>query len=161
MSALVLTTAKIQIATSWTGTAPGAPGTQTVSGTLLTNVTDISAYVKSVAIPLTAATQDATTFGSGGYAINLAGLKSGALNLSFVNDLAAAAIDSILWSTFGLGTSVNVDIMPTSSARGASNPSYVCQVILANYTGVNAAVGSVNMFDATWPITGAFARLTS
>lgn len=159
MSAIVLTTAKIQIGSAWTGTAPGAPGTQTVSGTI-TTPTDISSYVKSIGIPLTAATQDATTFGSGGYVINLAGLKSGQVAISFVQDMATSALDSILW-TFGLGSSLYVDIMPTSSARGTSNPSYVCQAIFTGYTPIQGAVGNLNAFDSTLPMTGAFARLTS
>lgn len=161
MAIAVATSAKIQLGTAWTGTAPGAPGTQTISGTI-SSASDVSGYCTAVEVPFTAATQDGTTFGSGGFTIRYAGLKDGMLTLTLLNDYAASALDSIIWTTLGgLGASVYFDVMPTSAARGPGNPSYVGQIILVDYKPIPVTVGGLPAVSVSWPTNGAFTRLTS
>ncbi len=161
MAIAVATTTKIQLAAAWTGTAPGAPGTQTIAGTL-SSASDISAYCTAVEVPFNVATQDGTTFGSGGFMVKYAGLKDGSLTLTLLNDFAATYLDSIIWTTLGgLGATVYFDVMPTSASRGTSNPSYVGAVIITDYKPIPVQVGGLAAVQVTWPTTGAFARLTS
>lgn len=161
MSAIVLTNATITVGAAWTGTGPGLPGTQTVSGTI-TSASDLSTYCTSVSIPLTIATQDATNFGSGAFRVMLGGIKSSDIALSLNNDFAASALNDILRTTLGgLGALVYIDIRPTSAARSATNPSYVFAVLLTEIQPVTGSVGSINAMSLTWPSTGAFATLTA
>lgn len=161
MAIQVLTNAQIQLATGWTGTAPGLPGTQTVSGTL-TSASDISAFVQSVGVETAAAMNDGTTFGTGGFMANYAGLKSGTFTLSVINDYAASQLDAIIRTTLGgLGATVYYDVKPTSSARGTSNPSYVGAVILADWKPITTQVGNLSIISVSWQTTGAFATLTA
>ena len=161
MAIAVATTSKIQLATAWTGTAPGLPGTQTVSGTL-SSASDISAYCQAVDVPMNANMVEGTTFGNNGFTVKYAGLKDGMLTLTLLNDFAAASLDSIIWTTLGgLGATVYYDVMPTSSARGTSNPSYVGAVILSEYKPITVQVGNIPTIQVSWPTTGQFTRLTA
>lgn len=159
MSALVLTSATIQVGTAWTGTAPGTPGTQTISGTV-SSPSDISAYVFQVEAPWNVDTPDASNFGSGGYVVQLAGMKSvGGLKLGINQDYAGAAIDSLVRGWFG--TTVYIDVKPTSAVRSATNPSAVYAAIVSQYIPVVGQVGNKAMMSLQWQVTGAFAVLTS
>lgn len=161
MAAIVLTSATISAGTAWTGTAPGSPGTQTISGTI-TSVSDLSVYCTSVQIPLVIGTQDATTLGSGGYRLMLPAIKSSDVALALLNDFAASALNDILRTTLGgLGATVYLDIKPTSAARSTTNPSYVFACLITQLQPVMGAVGNLNAMSLTWPATGAFATLTS
>jgi hypothetical protein len=163
MAVQVFTNAMILMGTGWTGTAPGAPGTQTVSGTVSTATDeDISLWVTEVGVDVSAEIKDGPTHGSGGYILRYAGLKSGTLTLAIIGDYAASSIDVFIRSTFGgLGASVYYDVKPTNSARGATNPSQVGQVIISHYNPVPMKVGELVAVTYTWPTTGAFATLTS
>ena len=160
MAASVLTTATILVGTAWTGTAPGTPGTQTVSGTISSS-TDISAWVSEVGLPFSVNMVEGPNFGSGGYMLRYPGLKDAQVDFGFINDYAAASLDVILRSTLGLGTLTYIDVKPTSSARSATNPSYVFAAYLSDYKPVMGGVGALSAFSVSWPTTGQFAVLTS
>lgn len=160
MAALVLLAPKILVGAAWTGTAPGAPGTQTVSGTITSSV-DMSAMIQQVAIPLNVNEIDASNFGSGGYKINLAGLKDATVQLTFNQDFAASQVDATIWTTLVFGATVYIDVNPTTAARSATNPSYVFAVVVGDYTPITGKVGDLVTPSVTWTVTGQFARLTS
>lgn len=150
------------IGTAWTGTAPGT-GT-TPSGTL--TATDISNWVVNANVAGVTATQNATTFGSGGFDTYVAGLKSGTLTLELLQDFAASATDALLGlngSTrpFGSTSLLYLEIKPTSAARSATNPSFVCAVLNTKWDFLGAKVGDLPKVAWTPQITGAYAELTS
>lgn len=162
MAAFVSTSRMVLLGAAWTGTAPGLPGTQTISGTV-TSASDISTYTKSGNPATAAAMQDGTTFGSGGYVVQYPGLKSGDdLVFEIVSDYAASLIDVIVRTTLGgIGSLVYVDLKPTNSARGATNPSFVAAAYISGYTPVSGSVGDLSMGSLTLTITGAFGYLVA
>lgn len=123
------------------------------------NGTDISSYLKKGELSLESEAQDATTFGSGGWKEFLGGLKSGELALSYLNDVAAAALDSIMWPL--LGTVVTFQVRVSSSAVGASNPQYSGSILIKEWKPVAGNVGDINSADVSYPTSGAVARATS
>lgn len=164
MAVFSMTSCFVGIGTSWTGTAPGDPGTQTVSGTLTS--TDLSTMVTSVDLSLNADELDYTNFGSGGWRQKISGLKAGTLQLTFNQDFAASKVDAL----FGLGGSVMpfggsgsyyFEIKATSAARSTTNPSYVGQIIPLDYKPLSGQVGSLAVISLQFPTTGQVARLTS
>lgn len=164
MAVFSMTSCFLGIGTSWTGTAPGDPGTQTVSGTL--SSTDLSTMVSSVDISLNADELDYTNFGSGGWRQKISGLKAGTLQITFNQDFAASKVDAL----FGLGGSLMpfggsgsyyFEIKPTSSARSTTNPSYVGQIVPLDYKPLTGQVGSLAVISLQFPTTGQVARLTS
>ena len=164
MAAFTLTSCKVQVGTGWTGTAPGNPGTQTVSGTI-TTPTDISAMVTSIDLALAADELDYSNMASGGWRLKLGGMKAGTIQLNFNQDFAASQVDAIfgLGGTLGFMSSSNLymDIMPTNSARAATNPSYVLQFLNLDYKPITGSVGDLAVVQLSFPTTGQVARLTS
>lgn len=160
MAITIPTTTTVLLGTAWTGTAPGTGSTpsgtiNSGSGTYLA----ATSYAKQADVDFTVATQDGTTFGSGGYVVRYAGLKDGSLTLSILQDFATGLNMEKLWAMFGL--TVYFDVTPTSSARGVSNPSAVGAVIVDNLKWTTVQVGDLPLLQVTWPTTGAYAVLTS
>ena len=131
MAVYVATNTMVLVGTAWTGTAPGTGSTP--SGTI-TSTTDIS---------------------------------SGTVQLNFNQDFAAANVDALfgLGGTLGLVvgqvTPYYIDIKPTSSARGATNPSFVAGFLNTGINSINGNVGDLAKVQASFPLTGRFIKLTS
>lgn len=162
MAAFVSTSRVIQLATAWTGTAPGLPGTQTVSGTL-TSPQDISAYVRSGNPATKAAMQDGTTFGSGGFMVQYPGIRSGDdITFDIVGDFAVSTVYPIVQTTLGgLGALVYLDTRATSLARSATNPSFVAAAYISAWQPIGGAVGDLASASLTLTLTGKFEYLTA
>jgi hypothetical protein len=165
MAVFTLTSCTVLAGTAWSTVAPGDPGTQTVAGSI-TGSTDLTAMIASVDISIDAEEKDFTNFASGGWRIKKSGLKSGMIQLNFWQDFAASQVDALL----GIGGSLipfagsgtyYLDIKPTSSARSATNPSTVCQVVPLSYAPIKGSVGDEATVGIQYPTTGQIARLTA
>jgi hypothetical protein len=162
MAVFALTSATLQVGTAWTGTAPG--GTSAASGTISSAV-DISSLVTQVELSLEAEEIDYTNFASAGWRQKIGGLQMGTVSLTLNQDFAASVTDAI----FGLGgtlgfsstSSLYMDIRPTSSARSATNPSYVLRFLNLGYSPISSGVGELATVSLSFPTTGLIARLTS
>jgi hypothetical protein len=155
MAAFVFLSQALTTGTAWTGTAPGTGSTP--SGTHNSG-TDLSGYVRSVTFSGQVEEQDSTNAGSGGYGAQVMGLKRGTLTIEFNDDVADNLLDEIWYGYFG--SLVYFDLKPTSSARGASNPSLICAANMTQY-GIGGAVGALGTKSVTLSTTGAWARVTS
>ena len=162
MAAFVNTSRVVLLGTAWTGTAPGLPGTQTISGTI-TSSQDISAYVRSGDQGTSVAMQDGTTFGNGGFTVQYPGLQSGDdITFDLVADFAATTIYPIIQTTLGgLGALVYVDLKPATGSRSATNPSFVAAGYVSAWGPIRGAVGDLASHQLTISITGRFGYLTS
>jgi hypothetical protein len=159
MASLVLTSATLLTGTGWTGTAPG-PGNPTPSGTI-TSTKDWSTATRQITINHSASIQDFTTFGDGGFLAQKPGLKQGEIQLEFNQDFAASDVDAVFGAAALAGTLLYLDIKPTSSARGSTNPSYVYACYVSSYTPIGNSVGDRAAAPVTFAVTGTYARLTS
>jgi hypothetical protein len=162
MAVFALTSATLQVGTAWTGTAPG--GTSAASGTISSAV-DISSLVNQVELSLEAEELDYTNFASAGWRQKIGGLQMGTVNLTLNQDFAASVTDAIfgLGGTLGFGStsSLYMDIRATSSARSATNPSYVLRFLNLGYSPISNGVGELATVSLSFPTTGLIARLTS
>lgn len=159
MATLVLTSAATLWGTGWTGTAPG-PANPIVSGTISSS-TDLSDHISQVSIDLNAADVDFTNFGSGGYVEKKPGLLGADISIDFFNDFASSSIDSLVWTSFAAKSIVYLDVKPTSSARAATNPSYVFALYVAKYPPGGFQIGNAATTQVGFMIAGKYARLTS
>jgi hypothetical protein len=123
------------------------------------NANDLSAYGASGELTVEVADEDATTFGSGGWKEVLGGLKSAGLKVKFKQDMAAAAIDSIVWPL--LGTVVSFEVRATQGVRTTSNPGYTGNLLISKWSPIAGDVGKIAEVDVEWPSSGAVARQTS
>ncbi len=120
---------------------------------------DLSAYGSSGELSLESETEDATTFGSGGWKEFLAGLKSGSLKIKFKQDMSNGALDSILWPLFG--TVVAFEVRATQAVVGTGNPKYTGNVLISQHTPLSGEVGKIAEVDVEYPTSGAVARATA
>lgn len=121
--------------------------------------TDLSTYCSKIELQVEVEEKDATTFGSAGWHENLGGIKSGSLALTFKQDVAAAAIDSILWPF--LGTLQTFEVRLVNTARSTSNPAYTGSCLIRQHNPISGSVGDVAEMSITWPTSGAITRATS
>ncbi len=165
MAQFVLTNKMVLLGVAWTGTAPGAPGTQTPAGTITTPL-DVSGFLTQADHGVSAAMKDNTNFGSGGYKSVLPGITEGDdIVLQAFGDYAAAQLYANVITLGGIarpGSSpIYTDIKPTNSARGATNPSFVGAVWLSSWKPCTGSVGDIAGMQLTLGVTGKFADLTA
>ncbi|NDD85634.1 hypothetical protein EBZ38_15340, partial [bacterium] len=146
------------------GTAPG--GTSAPTGCTLTSPSDISAFVTGIDQGVAVETLEATTFGSGGFKAFVAGLRSGNLDLTLMNDYAAAQLNALIGlngSVRAVGSSspLFIEVRPSSAARSGSNPGFVCAALSIGFSTFAAQVGQIPMANWKVQITGGFAELTA
>lgn len=166
MSAFVNISRTVLLGTAWTGTAPGV-GVATPSGTI-TSASDISSYLVGGGDPGWSANMvDVTNHGSLGYSTVIPGITTGDdLVFDCNSDWASSQLGAIVRTTLGgvarPGSSpIYVDIKPTSSARSATNPSFVAAVFISKWQPYAGNVGGKAAARLTLTITGTFTDLTS
>ena len=122
------------------------------------NAGDLSQYIKSSTLTVDAAQLDTTDFASGGWVEMIGGLKSGTLAIEFQDDVAASAIDSILWPL--LGTVTTFEVRATSAVVGTSNPKWTGSVLVTGHS-IGGAVGDKASKSLSFPTSGAVTRATA
>ncbi len=163
MAVIALNSLYIAVAASTTGgTAPG--GATAPTGCSLSSASDLSSWVTATEAGADLATQDSTTYGSGGYTAVVAGLKSGVLNLGLLNDFAASSLNALIGmngSVISFGSTGFVEVRLTSSSRSSTNPGFICKVLHNGWRPFNASVGNIPMVQWNPVIIGGFAELTA
>lgn len=127
--------------------------------TLNGTANDVSSSARQAVITLEVDDVETTSFGSAGWKERIGGLKGGTVQVEWVDDVAAGAIDATIFSLFG-GTAAMTVRPGGTAAVGTSNPEYSFTV-LVNQTSVGGAVGDLATKSVTWPITGAITRGTT
>ena len=86
---------------------------------------------------------EVTAFGSGGDSFN-GGLQNLSVEIALMQDFAVSNVEATIYGL--VGTTTTLVIKPTSSAVGATNPSYtITGAFLAAHTPVAGAVGELAM----------------
>ena len=128
-----------------------------VAVTFGTAATDISAYVASCTLNLTAAEVTTTSFGSSGAVTRIQGLKDHSVTLELMQDYPT--IEKLFYDAFTNGTSVPMTIKPNGTgAAGSTNPQYAFNVLPVSWTPVAGAVGDLATASITYPIDGAVTK---
>lgn len=120
---------------------------------------DLSSSINSVELTLEADDIETTNFGSSGYRERIAGMATGSLQIDFMQDYGAGAVEATLAPLFG--TNVAFTIKPTSAAVGTANPSYSGTVVVTQATPVSGAVGDLSTFSVQWPLSGSVTKATA
>jgi len=120
---------------------------------------DRSQYIKSVTVHVEAAELDSTDFADSGWTVPITGIKSGNVQLTFNQDMAASQLDSILWPL--MFSTQTFEIRATNSAVGTSNPKYTGSMLIREYTPLTGGVGDLAEVSVTFPLSGALIRATA
>jgi hypothetical protein len=120
------------------------------------NTTDVSSYTSKIDLTVDVKDEDITTFASQGWKEVIGGLKEGKLQATFKQDVAASAIDSIMWPL--LGTVVPFEVRLSNTVVGASNPKYTGSLLVKQWKPISGDVGKVAEVSIDWPATGVVTR---
>lgn len=120
--------------------------------------TDRSAYVKKVSVEAKYPGQNNARMGNTSK-VNEAGVQEWVVNITWKQDFTAAAIDSVLWPL--LGTTFSVEVRPTSSAVGTSNPKFSGTCLFTSYKPIDAGHDQVVEATTTFDCAGVLTRATS
>ncbi|MFD9706211.1 hypothetical protein [Lentzea sp. NPDC059081] len=121
--------------------------------------TNMSDHTNKIELVAEVEEKDVTTFASLGWVEVKGGLKKGSLSAGFLQDVAAAAIDSIMWPL--LGTVVAFEVRLDNAVVGTSNPKYTGSVLIKKWTPISGNVGDVATVDVEYPTSGAITRATA
>jgi hypothetical protein len=123
------------------------------------NSVTLSDHVKSVKINYKADTPTNTAMGATAQS-RLPSLVDWDLELEFNQDFAGANVDATLFPLVG-AAAFPIEIRPTASAKGPTNPSFTGNALLESYAPVSGKVGDVASTSVTLRGTGALTRATS
>lgn len=116
---------------------------------------DLSDYVTSVDFGVSVDELESQTMGDT-WKERIAGLKDGQMSITFNQDVAAGALDSIMWPL--LGTVVAFEVRATSSAVGASNPKWTGNIFIKEWNPISGSVGDLVTVSVSFPTSGAVTR---
>lgn len=100
----------------------------------------VSTDANQVSLSYEAETQDDTAFGDDTRS-SAGGLKNWSAEVTFLQDFAAAGIDSIMFPL--VGTTVTVKFRSTTAAIGGSNPEYTGSAVISSYSPFGGSVGDM------------------
>lgn len=112
------------------------------------NSVDLSDWNTGVTWPINYDALDDTAMGDVARS-RIAGLQSSDLQTQWVQDFAAGGPDATISAIDG--TVVTVKVRPTSGAISATNPEYVEDFLVSDYTPFSASVGDLATTSCTWP----------
>lgn len=119
----------------------------------------VTTSTAAVTLNVQADNVETTAFGSQ-WRTRVGGLKEATVDFDFHADLAAGAIDSLLWTN--LGGTVNVKVRPGGTAAiSATNPEFQFDVMVAQVTPVAGSVGDLATQSVSFPVTGTITRATA
>lgn len=121
--------------------------------------TDLTSWVREVAMDLEADQVDSTTASTSGWRTNLPGLKKGEVKLTLAQDYAAAALDALLWGWFA--TVQAFTAKSTQAANSTSNPEYQGSVNVLQHSPLVGKLGDLVEVSLTLPTTGPITRVTA
>lgn len=123
--------------------------------------TDLSSYCSKIELNAEIEEQDVTTFASLGWKESTGGLASGSLAVTFKQDVAAGAVDSIMWPLFLSRTPKTFEVRADSGPVSASNPRYSGNVLITQWNPISGNVGDVAEVDVEFPTSGPITRATA
>jgi len=112
------------------------------------NTNNLSAYIESIELSAERELQDDTTMGDTTRS-NIAGLKNWTFTVNFKQDVAASALDSIIWPLFDAGATHALEFRTDAGSASASNPKWTGNGLISQYTPATGSVGDVKMASMT------------
>ncbi len=125
---------------------------------VIVNATDISSFVKSVALNVSSNLLDNTAMGAT-YMSRIGGLKDADLAVTPNQDFVAAGIDVTIWPL--VGTTSCWEIRPINACSTAINPIYSGVFLIDKYTPLSGQVGSLLPAPFSAKISGTLSRASS
>ena len=114
------------------------------------NSVDLSDHVTSATLNQVVDELEVTAMGDTNHKY-VAGLGSGTLSVSFLNDTATGEVLATLQAAFGTTVAAKL-IQDSGTAVGAENVMYEFDIFVNNLTPINGAVGDMATMDVTFTL---------
>ena len=122
----------------------------------LTNY-DLSDHIANISLVTVHDIIETTQFGDTSKR-RIAGLADNSVTFEFHQDFQAGSVESVIYPL--LGTAVLCKVKPVNGPTTSSNPEYSFQVLISEWTPINAAVGEISTATVQWPISGDIFKTT-
>ena len=122
------------------------------------SVYDFSDHISSITLGTVHEIIDTTEVGQV-YKRVIAGLGTNTVNFEFYQDFASNSVEDIIYDW--IGARVLCTVKPVMAAVSPNNPEYEFQVLINEWTPLNAGVGQISTINVNWPINGAITKTTS
>lgn len=119
------------------------------------SVYDFSDHISSITLGTVHEIIDTTEVGQV-YKRVIAGLGTNTVNFEFYQDFASNSVEDIIYDW--IGARVLCRVKPVMAAASANNPEYEFQVLINEWTPLNAGVGQISTVNVNWPINGPIAK---
>ena len=116
--------------------------------------TQLTERAKQVSISESADQIDATTFGGNGYREFEQGLKTGEIQVTFVQGFDAGGAHATLYPLWTAGDEFEIRIGPHSDSGSTTNPVYVAPVKMFTYNFLQGEIGNLSENPVTFQLTG-------
>lgn len=110
----------------------------------------MSDHISSVEMNTKKALVETTNFAGGGKEYIL-GLKDDELTITFQQDFAAGEVDATLWPLYDNGTEFTVKVRPEDAPISVTNPEYVADCLLPEYSPLSGKVGDLSEIKIKFP----------
>jgi len=118
------------------------------NATITINSVALSDHANNVTVNYEIDSIEVTAFGSGGHTF-AGGLQNNSVEITLMQDFATSNVEATVYPL--VGTTTTLVIKPTSSAVGATNPSYtISNAFLASHTPVAGGVGELATTSLTF-----------
>lgn len=114
---------------------------------VIVNGVTLSDHANQVTIEDTRDSVDVTAFGATSKAV-AKGLGDAKITVQFFQDFAAGKVHATLQPLVSSGTTVVVEVRPTSGARSATNPAALLSALLMGYNMLSGGVGEASVITA-------------
>ena len=121
---------------------------------IMINGTSLSDHCSSVTVKDSADQVDFTTFGPSAYKQYGQGFHDCEIDATFFADFAASSVHQILQPLYASGTTIGVEVRPTSAARSATNPAGTMTATLYGYSPIAGKVGDAATMDVVFANAG-------
>jgi len=148
MSKIVLTNANITFQALDFSVNPPVP---------VGSVYDFSDHISSVSLATSHVITETTEVGQN-YKRVIAGLGTNTVNFEFYQDFAIGSVEDIIYDW--IAARVLCRVKPVDSLTSATNPEYEFQVLISDWTPLNAGVGQISTINVNWPINGPITKNT-
>lgn len=119
------------------------------------SVYDFSDHISSISLGTVHEVIDTTEVGQV-YKRVIAGLGTNTVNFEFYQDFASNSVEDIIYDW--IGVRVLCKVKPVMAASSANNPEYEFEVLINEWTPLNAGVGQISTVNVNWPINGAITK---
>jgi len=149
MSKIVLTNANITFQALDFSVTPPVP---------VGSIYDFSDHISSIVLATNHDIVETTEVGQT-YKRVIAGLGTNTVNFEFYQDFAIGSVEDIIYDW--IAARVLCKIKPINAPASTTNPEYEFQVLITDWTPLNAGAGQISTINVNWPINGSITKNTT